>query len=111
MATAQERTLLRVELPADDHHRALIACQVACPVHTDARGYGRAIAEGRLEAAYLIARGPNPFASICGGRWPRALLTRVGPRPRELTNGWTPRGLDAGDGCGACQLPADELRA
>jgi NADPH-dependent glutamate synthase beta subunit-like oxidoreductase len=39
---------------------------VACPVHTDARGYVRAIAEGRFEEAYLIARGPNPFASICG---------------------------------------------
>jgi formate dehydrogenase (NADP+) beta subunit len=39
---------------------------VACPVHTDARGYVRAIAEGRFEDAYLIARGPNPFASICG---------------------------------------------
>jgi NADPH-dependent glutamate synthase beta subunit-like oxidoreductase len=26
----------------------------------------RAIAEGRFEEAYLIARGPNPFASICG---------------------------------------------
>jgi NADPH-dependent glutamate synthase beta subunit-like oxidoreductase len=26
----------------------------------------RAIAEGRFEDAYLIARGPNPFASICG---------------------------------------------
>jgi formate dehydrogenase beta subunit len=35
-------------------------------VHTDARGYVRAIAEGDYERAYLIARGPNPFASICG---------------------------------------------
>jgi NADPH-dependent glutamate synthase beta subunit-like oxidoreductase/ferredoxin len=26
----------------------------------------RAIAEGRIEDAYLIARGPNPLASICG---------------------------------------------
>lgn len=43
-----------------------IRCQDACPVHTDARGYVRAIAEGDLERAYLIARGPNPLASICG---------------------------------------------
>ncbi|MBM3808512.1 MAG: 4Fe-4S dicluster domain-containing protein [Acidimicrobiia bacterium] len=57
---------LRVEVPPDGYHRDLIACQVACPVHTDARGYVRAIAEGRFEEAYLIARGPNPFASICG---------------------------------------------
>jgi len=57
---------LRVDVPAEGYHRELIACQVACPVHTDARGYVRAIAEGRFEEAYLIARGPNPFASICG---------------------------------------------
>jgi NADPH-dependent glutamate synthase beta subunit-like oxidoreductase len=57
---------LSVEVPHEGYHRGLIACQVACPVHTDARGYVRAIAEGRFEEAYLIARGPNPFASICG---------------------------------------------
>ena len=57
---------LRVDIPADGYHRDLISCQVACPVHTDARGYVRAIAEGRFEEAYLIARGPNPLASICG---------------------------------------------
>lgn len=57
---------LQVALPGEDHHRELVSCQVACPVHTDARGYVRAIAEGRFAEAYLIARGPNPFASICG---------------------------------------------
>ena len=41
-------------------------CRAACPVHTDAGAYVTAIAEGRLRDAYLIARGPNPFASICG---------------------------------------------
>jgi len=59
-------TPLRVAVPDEAYHRNLISCQVACPVHTDARGYLRAIAEGRFEDAYLIARGPNPFASICG---------------------------------------------
>jgi NADPH-dependent glutamate synthase beta subunit-like oxidoreductase len=59
-------TPLRVDVPGEQHHRALISCQAACPVHTDARGYVRAIAAGRFEEAYLIARGPNPFASICG---------------------------------------------
>ncbi|MBI4893340.1 MAG: FAD-dependent oxidoreductase [Acidobacteria bacterium] len=59
-------TPLRVDVPGEGYHRNLISCQVACPVHTDARGYVRAIAEGRFEEAYLIARGPNPFASICG---------------------------------------------
>jgi formate dehydrogenase beta subunit len=57
---------LSVAVPGEGYHRGLIACQAACPVHTDARGYVRAIAEGRFEEAYLIARGPNPFASICG---------------------------------------------
>jgi NADPH-dependent glutamate synthase beta subunit-like oxidoreductase len=57
---------LRVDVPGESYHRNLISCQVACPVHTDARGYVRAIAEGRFRDAYLIARGPNPFASICG---------------------------------------------
>jgi len=41
-------------------------CRAACPVHTDAGGYVTAIAEGRFRDAYLIARAPNPFASICG---------------------------------------------
>lgn len=57
---------LTVQVPGSGYHQELISCQVACPVHTDARGYVRAIAEGRFEEAYLIARGPNPFASICG---------------------------------------------
>lgn len=57
---------LKVQVPDENYHQNLISCQVACPVHTDARGYIRAIAEGRFEEAYLIARGPNPFASICG---------------------------------------------
>jgi NADPH-dependent glutamate synthase beta subunit-like oxidoreductase/NAD-dependent dihydropyrimidine dehydrogenase PreA subunit len=56
----------RVE-PADiDYWRRQINCQHACPVHTDARGYVRAIADGDYRRAYLIARGPNPLASICG---------------------------------------------
>ena len=59
-------TPLHADVPGEGYHQNLISCQVACPVHTDARGYVRAIAEGRFEEAYLIARGPNPFASICG---------------------------------------------
>ncbi len=58
--------LIRAAVPENHYHKELIACQVACPVHTDARGYVRAIAAGDFERAYLIARGPNPFASICG---------------------------------------------
>jgi len=56
----------RVRLADEAYWREQIKCQFACPVHTDARGYVRAIAEGDYELAYLIARGPNPLASICG---------------------------------------------
>jgi NADPH-dependent glutamate synthase beta subunit-like oxidoreductase/ferredoxin len=55
-----------VEIPDDDYWRRQIRCQHACPVGTDARGYVRAIARGDFQEAYLIARGPNPLASICG---------------------------------------------
>ena len=61
-----EAPIINVEVPKGEHHKGLISCQAACPVHTDARGYVRAIANGDFETAYLIARGPNPFASICG---------------------------------------------
>lgn len=80
---------IRVALPRDDHHKSLIACQVACPVHTDARGYVRAIANGDIERAYLIARGPNPFASICGRICgaPCELSCRRGKIPRTDDDG------------------------
>lgn len=57
---------IQVTVPDDAYWRGQIKCQEACPVHTDARGYIRAIASGDYEQAYLIARGPNPLASICG---------------------------------------------
>lgn len=57
---------MHVEVPDKAYWKRQIKCQDACPVHTDARGYVRAIAEGDDELAYLIARGPNPLASICG---------------------------------------------
>lgn len=49
-----------------DYWTRMVKCQDACPVHTNACGYVTAIAEGRYEAAYKIARATNPFASICG---------------------------------------------
>ncbi len=57
---------LKIEIPDTDYYKRQIKCQYACPVHTDARGYVRAIADGDFEKAYLIARAPNPLASICG---------------------------------------------
>ena len=56
----------RVRVADREYWREQIKCQHACPVHTDARGYVRAIADGDYEHAYLIARGPNPLASLCG---------------------------------------------
>ncbi|NOX57226.1 MAG: NAD(P)-binding protein [Planctomycetes bacterium] len=64
--TSKDYSPVHVEVPDDEYWQRQIKCQYACPVHTDARGYVRAIAEGDFEAAYLIARGPNPLASICG---------------------------------------------
>lgn len=56
--------------PADqasaDYWMKMVKCQDACPVHTNACGYVTAIAEGRYQEAYKIARATNPFASICG---------------------------------------------
>ena len=79
---APEASMLHVDVPGSGYHRDLVSCQRACPVHTDARGYVRAIAAGRFEEAYLIARGPNPFASICGricGLWTHCTTPMISP--------------------------------
>ncbi|MDA0999079.1 MAG: FAD-dependent oxidoreductase [bacterium] len=55
-----------VTVPDESYWSDMVKCRAGCPVHTDARGYVRAIAEGRFEEAYRIAREPNPFASVCG---------------------------------------------
>jgi len=60
------KTPYRVKVPDIDYWRGKIGCQTGCPVKTDARGYVIAIAEGRYDDAYRIARAPNPFASLCG---------------------------------------------
>ena len=57
----------QVRVPdASDYWVEMVKCRHACPVKTDACGYVNAIAEGRYEQAYRIARATNPFASICG---------------------------------------------
>jgi formate dehydrogenase (NADP+) beta subunit len=61
-----EQRSFNVEIPDVTYWQRQIKCQWGCPVHTDARGYVVAIADGRWEDAYAIARAPNPFASICG---------------------------------------------
>jgi NADPH-dependent glutamate synthase beta subunit-like oxidoreductase len=55
-----------VRLPDLAHWKAQVKCQVGCPVATDAGRYVQLIAEGRDEEAFLVARAPNPFASVCG---------------------------------------------
>jgi|CXWL01.1.fsa_nt_gi NADPH-dependent glutamate synthase beta subunit-like oxidoreductase len=55
-----------VRLPEIEHWKAQVKCQTACPVETDAGRYVQLLAEGRAEEAYLVARAPNPFASVCG---------------------------------------------
>jgi NADPH-dependent glutamate synthase beta subunit-like oxidoreductase/NAD-dependent dihydropyrimidine dehydrogenase PreA subunit len=55
-----------IEIPDVGYFERQVSCRVGCPVHTDAGGYVQAIAQARYEDAYIIARQPNPFASICG---------------------------------------------
>ena len=57
---------MKISLPAIEHWKAQVKCQSGCPVATDAGRYVQLIAEGRDEEAYLVARAPNPFASVCG---------------------------------------------
>jgi len=57
---------IATRLPDLAHWKAQVKCQMGCPVATDAGRYVQLIAEGRDEEAYLVARSPNPFASVCG---------------------------------------------
>src|SRR5262249_38347150 len=57
---------IAVLFPDLSHWKAQVKCQAGCPVSTDAGRYVQLIAEGRDEEAYLVARAPNPFASVCG---------------------------------------------
>src|SRR5512146_1690093 len=57
---------LKTRLPALEDWKAQVKCQVGCPVATAAGRYVQLIAQGRDEEAYLVARAPNPFASVCG---------------------------------------------
>jgi len=57
----------RLRLPDEERYWVeQVKCRVGCPVFTDACGYVTAVAEGRDEDAYAIARATNPFVSICG---------------------------------------------
>jgi formate dehydrogenase beta subunit len=60
------REVYDVVIPDLDYFIRQIDCRDGCPVNTDGRGYMLAIRSGNLMEGYKIARGPNPFASICG---------------------------------------------
>lgn len=53
-------------IPGIEFWKAMIPCQAACPVRTDAGRYVQLIADGKYEDAYLVSRSPNPFASVRG---------------------------------------------
>ena len=57
---------IHARLPDLAHWKAQVKCQTGCPVQTDAGRYVQLIADGRDKEAYLVARAPNPFASVCG---------------------------------------------
>jgi len=56
----------RTIIPGVDFWKDMVPCQAACPIHTDAGRYVQLIAQSEYEKAYLTARSPNPFASVCG---------------------------------------------
>lgn len=63
---AAYREIYDVVIPDLDYYIRQIDCRDGCPVNTDPRGYMIALHAGNLLEGYKIARGPNPFASICG---------------------------------------------
>lgn len=46
--------------------REEVLCMMGCPIRTDAGMYVQSIPKDEYEEGYLIARSPNPFASVCG---------------------------------------------
>lgn len=60
------KELYDVVVPDLDYYIRQIDCRDGCPVNTDPRGYMLALHAGDYLEGYKIARGPNPFASICG---------------------------------------------
>lgn len=63
---AAYRDIYDAVVPDLDYYIRQIDCRDGCPVNTDPRGYMIALHSGNLLEGYKIARGPNPFASICG---------------------------------------------
>jgi NADPH-dependent glutamate synthase beta subunit-like oxidoreductase len=55
-----------IKIPDIEFWKNLVPCQIGCPIHTDAGRYVQLIARQEYKEAYLTARSPNPFASVCG---------------------------------------------
>ena len=66
MADSTSQKLYPARINEMDWYRTNVPCMEACPVHTDSGRYVQLIAEGRHEEAFLVARSPNPLASVCG---------------------------------------------
>ena len=63
---SMDQNKFKTIIPDIEFWKGMIPCQAACPVRTDAGRYVQLIAEGKYEDAYLVARSPNPLASVCG---------------------------------------------
>lgn len=46
--------------------REEVTCMMGCPIRTDSGMYVQSVPKRAYEEGYLIARKPNPFASVCG---------------------------------------------
>ncbi len=56
---------IEVRLNSLEEYPLKVPCRETCPVNTDAGNYVRRIVAGEYEDGYRLARGPNPFASVC----------------------------------------------
>ena len=75
---------LATRVPDRSYWKSQIKCQAACPVHTDARGYVRAIADGRRRAGLPDRARAQPAGLDLRPRLRRAVRGRLPPRrPRQ----------------------------
>ena len=66
MLQSQTKARYHTVVPDIDYFERQIKCQYACPINTPSGQYVTAISEGEFDKAAVLARGPNPFAQICG---------------------------------------------
>ena len=66
MPQSQSKDKYQTVVPDIDYFERQIKCQYACPINTPSGQYVTAISKGEFGDAAVLARGPNPFAEICG---------------------------------------------